>query len=355
MRAAVTQLWQQKQPTPSSRQWGFHWHPADLPASLTEALSRLDVGLVGAGAVAFVVGDDFVAWARSFSARAPSEQRAYVGLAGAVCRPVDPTHAPAALAALAELLPDAGPHAVDRAPRPVTLSPRPLTDPAPMDRETALALARMIWRGDRAQVPVLPDAREIATLLGWLPPGDRVGRRGVITVGAPLAAGRADPIVHYLARFWSQAGSRPTWQLLLDAAARAGEPFADFFAGLERVAAAWDAPGSLVRFLSEVIAPDELARTPAPLLVTDVADAGELWARVLHHWGRGFLSDGTRDRLAALGARRVLVDHLVAVDEARPDLAERYLRRLRYESLLTHAKVDEMLTAMRHTAPGLGA
>jgi hypothetical protein len=104
-----------------------------------------------------------------------------------------------------------------------------------------------------------------------------------------------------------------------------------------------------------VLGPDEIRRPPAPLLATDVADAGELWARVLHYWGRGFLSDGARDRLAVLGARRVIVDHLVALDEARPALRDRYLRRLRYESVLTSAKVEEMLGAMRRIAPGLGA
>jgi hypothetical protein len=207
VRTTIAPFWQQKQPTPSSRQWEFHWHPADLPAGLTDTLSQLDVGLVGAGVACFAVGDDFVAWGRSFSARAPSEQRAYVGLAGAYCL-TDGIHAPAAMAALAQALPDAAPHTGAATARTVTLTTARLADPGPLPRDSAAALARLVWRGERVPLPQPPGPAEVGALLGWLPAADRPGRKGILVAGTPPAATGAEPVVHYLTRLWSEPDQR---------------------------------------------------------------------------------------------------------------------------------------------------
>jgi hypothetical protein len=82
-----------------------------------------------------------------------------------------------------------------------------------------------------------------------------------------------------------------------------------------------------------------------------------LFARVLHHFGRGLLAgEGLEGRLARVLALRVLLDHLVRLDEPEADeLPGRHLRRLRYEALLPDEESARLLLATRRQLPSLGA
>src|SRR5262249_37646322 len=99
------------------------------------------------------------------------------------------------------------------------------------------------------------------------------------------------------------------------------------------------------------------AHAPAPLRGPDVGDAGRLWNRILHYWGRGFLGARARgevaERLAGVLARRITVDHLLALDTPERADAERYLRRLRFEALLTVRDARSLRTALARVLPSL--
>ena len=92
-------------------------------------------------------------------------------------------------------------------------------------------------------------------------------------------------------------------------------------------------------------------RAPAPL--SAARDAGWLWARVVHYWGRGFLTGaGVEDRLARLLARRVVADHLFHLDAPEQrTLPMRYVNRLRRESLVPRGHVDQLLARVAAEVP----
>ena len=92
-------------------------------------------------------------------------------------------------------------------------------------------------------------------------------------------------------------------------------------------------------------------RAPAPLAAA--RDAGWLWARVVHYWGRGLLTGDDLDRrLGRLLARRVVADHLFHLDapEQRA-LPMRYVHRARRESLVTRAHADRLLAHVAAEVP----
>ncbi len=362
MRALVQPLWQQKHPSPSSASWEFHWHPRALDGAVTSAVAAMDLAL--AGGSGFLLGPRQLVWLRTFSATSASEQRGYVGLAGVWVRPAPgdeiswPDMVPALLAGLE--LPAAAPHTgAPDATRTVELEPLP---PGPVDAVDPEALARIVVAGGRAAVAEPGDAA-LASLVGralaWLPPAARVReRRGAFVADTRLVtptAGVDEHIVHYLARAWI-TGDPSAWRLIATACAASGRGLVELFRDLTDLSAAWESGKDLARWLAAgVIAPDELERcdaaAPAPLFA-EPGDAGLLWNRVLHYWGRGFLAGpGLEQRLARVLAGRVLVDHLVRLDEAATDPL-RYLRRLRTEALLPSPRVAVLARELTRELPG---
>jgi hypothetical protein len=344
-------FWQQKHPTPTSGAWDFHWHPAGLDGGLLAAVASLDLAL--GGGAGLVVAPGSVAWVRAFSAEVPSEQRSYVGLAGVVAHVPDAALIPAALAAM--VLPPAAPLA-GAEPRERRVELAPLA-PGPVeahDHDAALPLARLVVAGGAARVAAPEDPAwpaRLGRLLAWLP---RVPEtlRGVLTSVArpsPPLAGAEENAAHYLARGWTTPEGLAAWRLL----ARAGRPVAEVFAELGELAAAWETADDLARYLRGVLPAEAIAAcdaaAPAPLFAHR-GDAGTLWNRVLHYWGRGFLR-GVDDALARVLTGRVLVDHLVSLDEGDAELPLRTVRRLRYEALLPAPRAAALLDGLRR---GLG-
>jgi hypothetical protein len=222
-------------------------------------------------------------------------------------------------------------------------------------------------------------------LLAWLPPAARVRpREGVfaarvrVPTSAPTRAPGVDNLVRYLARSWAppkglEAHAAAVWELVRDlvsqgsaaprpAGGAVGGPPADgdlpaLFAELGGLAEAWDRADDLARYLrGRWLKPDEIAacdkRAPAPLFAAP--DAGALWNRILNYWGRGFLPAELAERLARLLAYRILVDHLVHLDQPdQPELPLRYVRRLRYEALLPKPRFEMMLAALEARVPSL--
>ena len=372
MRVRVEGLWQQKHPTPSGSGWEYHWHPADLPREVLGEASALDLGLGGGGESAFLVGPGWLAWLRSFAAQAPSEQRAYVGLAGVLVRgDGDWDDAlPGVLVSLA--LPAAAPHDGRFAPstlEPPAVAPMPV-DLAPFDAARAEALARFVVAGGRFGAGSMADDGRLPALLGrllaWVPaPGRAEPRRGILAAtGRDVLDDVDDGLAHYLALAWQPLPGLPpgypalAWRLCAEAC-RPGRPAAELFRELAELADAWEDAPALSRYLAErVLKADEVARcdaaAPAPLLRG--RDAGLLFCRVLHYYGRGLLrGDGLAERLARVLALRVLIDHLVRLDEpAAADLPSRHLRRLRYEALLPDDESARLLAAARKQMPSLG-
>jgi hypothetical protein len=374
MRVRVDGLWQQKHPTPSGASWEYHWHPRGLPADVLAAVSALDLGLGGGGESAFVVGTGWLAWLRTFAAQAPAEQRDYIGVAGVLARGDGDwdEDLPGVLAALP--LPAAAPHDgrfADRSfeSRPVPAAP---VDLSGLDESgtRAEALARFVIGGGRfvagqaAGDATLPAV--VARLLSWLPaPGRAEPRQGVFAAhdGRDVVFDVEDSLAHYLPLAWRPPAGLPpdypalVWRLCAEACAP-GRPTNELFRELGALAEAWEGAPELGRYLAErVIGKDELARcdaaAPAPLL--QGRDAGMLFCRVFHYFGRGFLrGDGLIERLARLLALRVVIDHLVRLDDpAAADLPGRHLRRLRYEALLPDADRARILVAARRQLPSL--
>jgi len=372
VRVRVDGLWQQKHPTPSGSGWEYHWHPAELPREVLGEASALDLGLGGGGESAFLVGPGWLAWLRSFAAQAPSEQRAYVGLAGVLVRgDGDWDEAlPGVLSALS--LPPAAPYDGRFSSRELdaaAVAAAPV-DLAPFEAARAEALARFAVAGGRMFAGSAADDARLPALLGkllaWVPaPGRAEPRRGIFAAsGRDVLADVDDSLAHYLALAWQPPAGLPpgypalAWRLCAEAC-RPGRPAAELFRELADLADAWEDAPALSRYLAErVLRADEVARcdaaAPAPLLRG--RDAGLLFCRVLHHYGRGLLrGDGLAERLARVLALRVLIDHLVRLDEpAAADLPSRHLRRLRYEALLPDDEGARLLAAARRQLPSLG-
>ena len=358
--------WLQKEATPGEAGGDFRWYPAVVDADLRAALAgRTDDG----GRALWRIEPGRVAWAVSFTAIAAADRRRYVGLALTVAEGDAP--ASSLLAAIAAL--PAAPWTDDGRPLVREVAPATLRrhTPAPraLDAATAGAAARALWSGGAAPIaeptdPALPAV--LATLATWLP--DEVDARVRQGSFAPPAPGDATPapLHHYLGLAWAlpaaiaarDAGlGRRAWCAALGLAARAGVTPDAIFDELAALARAWNTTDELAELLdrSGTVSRDEQRacdrRAPAPLAAA--ADAGWLWARVVNYWGRGFLAGDQLDRrLGRLLARRVVADHLFHLDEPeRRTLPMRYVNRLRRESLVTRAHVDQLLAHVAAEVP----
>jgi hypothetical protein len=362
--------WLQKHPSPTHAGRDFHWHPDTVPGSVRGRLAELAAAAGRAPASLWLVTGEHVAWARTFAATAPGERRGYTGIAAVVADRGgrDPAEMLASAPAAG-----VGPFAGEPLATRGSLARLPPLAPV------AGALARLVPAPDGTLARAVlqdgnasaadPGAAELAGLLAalltWLPDDRGRDRSGAFTAAATPAVER-DParrnLVHYLTRCWYSGdaghGAR-TWALVLDLAARAGD-LATAFSRLTRVAEAWETAAELEAFLrkSEVLPAELIARcdaqAPAPLRSAAARDAGWLWNRVLHYWGRGFLDHAIAERLADTLATRVVADHLFHLD--RPDavdLPQRYLRRLQYEALLPAAGVEALRSAVSRRIPTL--
>jgi hypothetical protein len=152
------------------------------------------------------------------------------------------------------------------------------------------------------------------------------------------------------------------WRLVADVA-RTGVNVVELFDELTEMAESWDDARDLERYLlRRAFTPDEVAacdrRAPAPLFA-ETSDAGLLWNRVLHYWGRGLLrrpadEEALLRRLATILAYRILVDHLFHLDSPKDaELPRRYLRRLQYEALLPAQRMNAVLSTLGKTMPTL--
>jgi hypothetical protein len=215
--------------------------------------------------------------------------------------------------------------------------------------------------------------RLFAQLLSWLPDKERLAPRSIrITARAASAAKRPPAqqnLVHYLAAAWLYSGAHGgdpllanrAWRLVLDLARTSDLPLTRLFEELTALASHWDKSERLAAHLERTGLLDKAtlrecdAKAPAPL-IAGAADAGRLWNRILHYWGRGFLAPG-RERFARAAAKtlamRIAADHLFAIDDSGGGDPYRYLRRLRYESILTRARVEELSLEVRRAIPSL--
>jgi hypothetical protein len=351
MRASFRQAWQQKHPTPSHAGWDFHWHPRELPGA-AQAIAQASARGQGKLAV-FAISARSVVWLRGFSVVAPAEQRRYVGWSGASAEIDDPLRfaqaLPAALFRLA--LPEPRPFVAGDTASEAEIELCALRQGLPPRCDASLVRAA-VFGGEATAAdphdPALPKA--VAQLLLWLPPAERTRpRSGVFVAGATapsLQPGERN-LVHYLHRAWQGASSRP-WRLVLELCAAERTSLVGLFSELTRVSDAWEDPVALLEYL-EISDP---GRGPAPLLPAQVGDGGRMWNRVLHYWGRGFL-DVEAERLATVLARRIVCDHLLALDAPAGGDPERYLRRLRLESLLRARDVRTLRQALLSRLPSL--
>lgn len=348
-RVSVQHAWLQKHPTPRSARGDFHWYPEEGDAAARTALAaKAGEG----GEVLWRIEPGRVTWALSFAEVAPADGRSYVGLA--VTTVTGDAPASALLTAVAPLAPEPW---CDQPTGAIVdvVAPQPFTAASgPVAIETARSLAQGLWRGGPAAVPDRADRalpRLLATLETWLPDAVRDKPRAG-TLVAEGDAPSAGPLFHYLARAWSLPAEiaardpgmgRRAWSAAMGLAERAGRSPEAIFDELDALSRSWNTALELEALLASTgtVRAEERAacdaRAPAPLI--NAADAGRLWSRVVHYWGRGFLTGaGIERRLGALLARRIVADHLFYLDApAQPTLPLRYLRRLRREALLTRA------------------
>lgn len=363
MTIELRHAWLQKHPTPRSARGDFHWYPEDGDAKARTALAaRAGEG----GAALWRIEPGRVTWALSFAEVAPADGRSYVGLAVTTASGDAP--ASVLLAAITPL-----PPAPWRdQPTSVTVEVAPLEAcapaPAPVAVEVARSLAQGLWRGGAATVPDAAEPslpRMLATLETWLPDDVRARPRSgaLVTDGSAPSAG---PLFHYLGRAWAlppeiaahdpQLGRR-AWSAAIGLATRAGLSPEAIFDELEALSRSWNTAPELAALLEATgtVRADELAacdaRAPAPLAAA--ADAGRLWSRVVHYWGRGFLAGDELDRrLGELLARRIVADHLFHLDAPdQPALPLRYLRRLRREALVPRAAMAQLEARVAEVAP----
>jgi hypothetical protein len=396
MNVVFRHAWMQKHPTPTNRGGDFHWHPAGIPAAIRNTLSDLVTRTRGQESSLWIINEGHVAWARAFSAISPSDRRRYTGLAVTLAEMDAGAGAPGLGHLLPEVLarlpltaavPFAGEQAVHSArlegsasatpgaTRPLAVDPRTLLslfDECDRDLAAAVYLGGQVFSRE-------PQAERLPALMGrllsWIPPDERARpRTGVFAssrtgMDARTLAGPVENFVHYLTAAWFcpraiverwPGFAVDTWGLVFDLATSSGCSLPELFADLTRVAEAWDTAENLRQHLlrSGVLSAEDLAecdrRAPGPLCADTVADAGWLWNRLLHYWGRGFLPEAMLPRLAGLLARRVVVDHLFHLDAPeRAFLPRRYVRRLRYEALLSRQRVTAMTSAVAAYVPSL--
>lgn len=366
MRVEVRHSWLQKHPTPRSARGDFHWYPEEGDAAARTALAaRAGEG----GEVHWRIEPGRVTWALSFAEVAPADGRSYVGLAVTTAS-ADSRDAPASalLAAIAPLAPAPWRDQPTVATVDVVVPPKHAAATATIAIETARSLAQGLWRGGAASVPDPADRtlpRLFATLETWLPDAIREKPRSGTLVGDGSAPS-AGPLFHYLGRAWALPAEiaardpgmgRRAWSAAMGLAARAQLSPEAIFDELEALSRSWNTAPELAALLASTgtVRADELAacdaRAPAPL--TAAGDAGRLWSRVVHYWGRGLLAgDGLDRRLGALLARRIVADHLFHLDAPeQAALPLRYLRRLRRESLVPRAAMDQLEARVAEEAP----
>ncbi len=253
------------------------------------------------------------------------------------------------------------------------------------DQLTALCdpsqIAQAVYLGGPARAAD-PYHADLPTLLGrlltWLPTEEGAHTRSGafraqqndVEVSASTNRGLVN-LLHYLSRAWlcpesihSRDPGFPerAWLLVLELSASLGRSLPDLLDDLGRVAAAWDTTDDLRTFLltNRILSRKQInacdSHAPRPLFAESVPDAGFMWNRLMHYWGRALLpvDDQELMGLARLLAQRIAVDHLFHLDAPdRVGLPRRYLRRLAYESLLPKARLDVMIHALAHYAPSL--
>ncbi|MEM9488662.1 MAG: hypothetical protein AAGC55_05930 [Myxococcota bacterium] len=407
----------QKHPTPTADDGAFHWHPPGLPGAIRATLSDLATRERGQTSSLWIIDSSYLAWARTFSAVAPGESRRYTGIVATIAQAHGTSNGTgngSSARAWSESLPEilsrlrpapAAPHSRAADGDPASAGEAfTLTDPPGADRPLAVdpdslvrlfddrdpQLAHAVYSGGPAYSKG-PGADRLPALFGrllsWLPAAERARPRTGVFTADPRGQdpGGMDTMVHYLTAAWfCPAAIRARrhdyalacWQLVFDLARgqtrdlapdlahNAGPPdrpvLPVLFDQLTELARAWDTADNLRRYLAarHSVTADDLAacdrRAPSPLYSGQAADAGWLWNRLLHYWGRGFLPDRVLPQLAELLARRIAVDHLFHLDS--PDdaaLPERYLRRLRYEALLTRSRVADIARAVAQHLPSL--
>lgn len=369
----------QKHPSPSNQRGDFHWHPADLAMSTRNRLAETLAGATHPAACWLIERDSLV-WARTFVAVSPTDRRRYTGLAGTIASPAASfcwgTGLPRVLAGIE--LPDAAPWtrgakgdiaSVRAIPGFTTLAPIHFpTAAAAFSDQARDQLAPALVFGGQSPCTDPSSARLLAVvgeLLAYLPPRERARpRTGAFSKARPGPHPTFDRsssnLLHYLSAGWFSPRAirerdpdfaAATWRLVHELGAALALDLEALFAELTQLADAWDTAERLGRHLVEMGALSEseiqksAERAPAPLLHPGLSDAGRLWSRLLHYWGRGFFAaaDELADRLAGVLAMRVVADHLFHLDSPdSPELPLRYVRRLRYETLLTRTHVTAM-------------
>jgi hypothetical protein len=178
-----------------------------------------------------------------------------------------------------------------------------------------------------------------------------------IRIGAPAAAAALD---HYAGQAWraalrAPARARRVWRAAHALAVHDGVADDVMFDELASLAAAWDRAEDLDAWLARTGVLDDDARAAAAErgVALAGADAGWLWNRVVHAWGRGCFGPPTGDRIAGALARRILADHLIALERDAQPL--RYWRRLRWEAMLPRDRRAPLEDAVRARIPSLVA
>lgn len=420
--AIYSHAWMQKHPTPTNNSGDFHWHPGKLPSAIRATLTELATRSRGRPASVWILDSGYVAWARTFSAIAPSDRRKYTGLVATVgqlevaatdAKSDDERIAPSSAdrgplarrwsASLPDLighmpLPDAGPYAGQDpnataalsakpvAARPVPVGPDAVGLPRPVDVDALLQLfddrdpqvAGAVYHGGQALCHAAHDERLsglFGALLSWLPLAERgQPRTGMFTENrAAIEAGEypraTENFLHYLSGAWmcpapirqgKPGYAERTWRLVCELASSSEQTLPQLFEQLTAVSLSWDSADQLLAHLRrcDLLTSADLeacdAAAPSPLMAPSVSDAGWLWNRVLHYWGRGFLTGVSSTRLARLLALRIVADHLFHLDA--PDkraLPGRYLRRLHYEALLPDERVKDLRAGLLRCIPSL--
>ncbi len=392
----------QKHPTPTHRGSDFHWHPSGVAGSVRVALSELAARHRSPRACLWIIADNHVVWARRFPAVAPGDRRRYSGIAAVVARPATQVSEATWMMALPEVIrqlpvPAPVPFGTNGHETPDAPKSLQLTIQAPIDDQIATPVAidpkRIAHRYDlpllaqgiylggpiKCDNPFADDLHlDFADFLTWLPFHERGHPRAGLFVDEPLGHDPSSPanrgmvnLLHYLTLAWicpeMIRARRPAfplqaWTLVLELAANLDKNLPDLLGELGSVAAAWDTADELRVFLlkTRTLTRDQVkacdARAPQALFADTVRDAGWLWTRVLHYWGRSLLPTDHvgLQRLATLLAKRIAVDHLFHLDAPERDaLPHRYLRRLELETLLPQERVADMHRALTQLVPSL--
>jgi hypothetical protein len=354
MRARVRHEWLQKHATPSSASGDFHWHPGAVDGEL-----RVEIAERARGCAAWArLAPGRAVWARGFDQVAPADGRRYAGFVVSVIEGAASLSGAALLAALPSI--DAAPFG--GVPVEVEIEVAELgalaSSSAVFDEDEAGAAAGALRTGEPIAIAAVSadTPRALATLDTWIDASVRARVRDLaIRIGATAPAAALD---HYAGQAWracarDPARARRVWRVALALAAHDGiEPVA-FFDELAALAGAWEGASSLDAWLARAGVIDDAARAGAIArgIAIDGADAGWLWNRVVHAWGRGCFAPAAGDRIAGALARRILADHLIALEHDAQPL--RYWRRLRWEAMLPRDRRAPLEDGVRARIPSL--